>query len=84
MENEETYKRKVHLITLYAVDYDGIGAEGVKDELENANYGNDCITPEVLTIETREVAWSDDHPINLRGTRKQALKYLFGRDYDAW
>jgi hypothetical protein len=55
---------KVHKITVLVVDSDGLGADNVKIELENANYPNDCIYPKVVEIDTREVEWSDDHPLN--------------------
>lgn len=57
-------KVKVHKVELLVVDMDGLGAEEVGEVLENARYPNHCIGPTVQAIETREVEWSDDHPLN--------------------
>lgn len=46
-------------------------------ELEDARYPNDCIRPEVLSAETREVEWSDEHPLNYGRTFAAAVKELF-------
>jgi len=49
------------------VDFDDIGADRVIENIECVNYPNDCISPRVATIETTEVDWSDDHPLNFKG-----------------
>lgn len=70
-------KTKVHRIVICVVDHDGLGADEVKVVLENANYPNDCIRPRIASIETREVDWSDDHPLNRRGAVGPALAQVF-------
>lgn len=56
---------KVHKVTFIVVDHDGLGAEGVKAEVENVRYPNYCITPLDTVVETREIGeWRDDHPLN--------------------
>lgn len=60
---------KIHRIVMYVIDSDGLGAQGVKDELENTRYANDCIVPEVGEVQTRDIGeWSDSHPLNQRGS----------------
>ncbi len=59
------------------LDFDGLDQEGVKVEIENTHYANHCINPKVTNIETREVEWSDDHPLNNRGKSEQAFEELF-------
>lgn len=68
---------KIHRITLLVVDDYGLGAERVKEVIENQRYPNDCIGPTVLTTETREIEWSDEHPINDARTMAAAVAELF-------
>lgn len=70
-------KRKIHKVTLLVVDHDGIGADEVVTVLENSRYPNHCMSPDVMAIETREVEWSDDHPLNQRDTMEAAFDELF-------
>ncbi len=56
---------KVYRVELMVLDFDEIGSEGIKDEIENTKYGNRCISPEVMGCEERDIGeWSDDHPLN--------------------
>ena len=65
---------KVHKIILTVIDFDDIGEQVVKDALVNTRYPNDCISPDVISIETRDCGdWSDEHPLN---NSKTAAKYL--------
>ena len=69
---------KVHKVTLIVIDFDDIGADEVKNEIQNASYGNDCIAPSVKSIETRDCGdWSDEHPLNFRATADAELRRLF-------
>lgn len=70
-------KTKVHKVTLCVVDHDDLGPEEVKVVLENQKYPNWCIHPRVRGVETREVEWSDDHPLNLSTTSAKAFEDLF-------
>jgi len=58
---------KIHKVTLLVVDSDDIGAEDIKEVIENQKYPNYCISPSVVAIETEEVDWSDNHPLNMKG-----------------
>lgn len=69
---------KVYKITLLVVDHDALGAAEVKSVIENTNYPNSCIAPTVIGTDTREVAWSDDHPLNNSKTERADFQRLFG------
>ena len=57
----------VHRVVLMVIDFDEIGAESVKDVIENARFPNRCISPKVMALETRDIGeWTDDHPLNYR------------------
>lgn len=76
MEGE---RMKAYKITLLVIDSDEIGADEIRNELENGRYGNDCISPDVMTIEERDIGeWSDDHPLNRRDTADAEFQRLFG------
>ena len=68
---------KVHKVTLLIIDHDDLGADEVREVIENTRYPNRCIAPDVMAIETREVKWSDDHPLNKHDTHRQAFVELF-------
>lgn len=68
---------EVHKIEIMVIDFDNVGADGIKSVIENAHYPNRCISPTIKSIETRAVYWSDDHPLNFRSTCDQAYKDLF-------
>ena len=69
---------KIHRIVLYVVDFDGLGAEGVKQELENTRFANDCISPDIAEVQTRDIGeWSDAHPLNHRATAQATREALF-------
>jgi len=66
---------KAHLMTVLIIDFDELGADEAKNELEAANYPNDCLSPYVLEIETKDIgSWADHHPLNFYTTDK--LKYF--------
>lgn len=73
-------KTKVHRVTLLIVDHDDVGEEGVRSLLEHTRFPNRAINPDVLRVETREVEWSDDHPLNRRDTHEAAYRALFGEE----
>lgn len=73
---------KVHKVTLLIVDSDSVGSDEVLTVLENTRYPNDCIMPRVMVIETAEVEWSDDHPLNRTGTQQEAFEKLFPRSLE--
>jgi hypothetical protein len=68
---------KVHMIMLLVIDHDDIGAAEAKVILENQRYPNHCMAPRVIAIDTREVEWSDDHPLNQTRSMQDAALALF-------
>jgi len=68
---------KIHKVTLLIVDHDDLGADGVKDVIENVHYPNHCIGPSVMQVDTREVEWTDDHPLNKRDTWRATFASMF-------
>jgi hypothetical protein len=69
---------KVHKITICVVDHDDVGAEEIPIILENVRYPNRCISPHVISVESREIGpWDDDHPLNNESTFRSALDEIF-------
>lgn len=67
----------VHKVTLCIVDFDNLGADEIKSTLENERFPNDCISLEVVEIETRDIGtWSDSHPLN-KIERKAEFEKIF-------
>lgn len=75
--NSENGTTKVHKVTLFIVDHDDINVNGVVSALENTCYPNRCIRPHVMSIETKEVEWDDEHPLNSIANKKSAFSELF-------
>jgi hypothetical protein len=73
---------KVHRVSLLVVDHNDIGVDDIKIELEQTNYPG-LVAPTVLGVETRDVEWSDRHPLNLTDTNREAAAKLFGADLNA-
>lgn len=71
---------EVHRLEVLVIDSDEVGSDGVKRLIENTKYPNWSISPHVQKIETREVEWSDDHPLNKRDTADEAYRKLFEDD----
>lgn len=76
-ESNITMKMKVFKIEIMVLDFDGVGADEVKYLIENIRYPNRAISPKVKNIESREVVWSDDHPLNRADTEEAAYRDLF-------
>ena len=71
---------KAYKITLFVIDHDNSGPEGITSALQTARYPNRCISPAVKSIEERDIGeWRDDHPLNLRSTCEAEYTRLFGK-----
>ena len=68
---------KVFKVDVLVVDFDNCGADEIKLIIENAHYANDAVSPRVMSIECREVDWSDEHPLNMQSTCNEEYKRLF-------
>jgi len=71
---------KVYKVELMIIDFDQLGADGIKEEIECARYANRCISPEVKSIESRDLGeWEDDNPLNMCDTRDAEYRRLFAQ-----
>lgn len=71
---------QAHKLEVLVIDFDQLGAEGVKNAICTARYPNHCISPSVEAIQTVEIGpWSDDHPLNNSKTCEAEYKRLFER-----
>lgn len=77
--DDDTRPIKVYKMVLLFEDHDELGPEETKDLLENARYPNHIIGPTVMSTETREVMWNDDHPLNHTDSQAEAFELLFGK-----
>jgi hypothetical protein len=70
---------KVYKVTLMIIDHDELGENGIVETIENVNYPNDCIAPEVMDIESRDIGeWEDDNPLNSHVTSDDEFARVFG------
>jgi len=67
----------VYKIEILVIDFDGLGEDGVRSTIENARYPNHCISPSVQAIATRNIEWSDEHPLNNSSTADDEYRRLF-------
>ena len=70
---------KVYKVEILIIDHDDLGPEGVTDVLQHSRYPNRCISPRVVSVVTRRVEWSGDHPLNGLVTRQEAYERLFAK-----
>jgi hypothetical protein len=69
---------KVYKLEIMIIDFDGIGEDEMKSVLENANYPNDCISPDVMNVKCIDIGeWEDDNKLNFKDTRANEYKRLF-------
>jgi hypothetical protein len=71
---------KAYKIEILVNDLDNLGEELIREEITNARYPNDCIVPQIMSIESREVGdWTDDHPLNKLDTIVEEYNKLFSK-----
>ena len=68
---------KIHKIEILIVDMDDVGASEITDIIENTKYPNHCISPQVKKIITKEIEWSDSHPLNMHSTAEAEYNRIF-------
>ena len=72
---------QVHQIVAYVIDFDKLGAAGIRSTLEQTRFPNDCLHINVRSIETRDIGpWDDDHPLNKKPTAEAELQRIFGNE----
>ena len=69
----------VYKVELMIINHDGdMSAKDIKDELENTEFANHCMYPQVTSIVSRELGeWDDDHPLNSSVTAKAYFHGIF-------
>lgn len=69
---------KLYKIEIMVLDLDEIGEQEIKDVIENTNYPNRCISPEVKKIEVRDIGeWHDEHLMNMTDKADAEYHRLF-------
>ena len=69
---------KAYKIEVLIIDFEGLGEQLIREELEDANFPNDCISIKVKNIEGKDIGeWHDDHPLNKRLTCDEEYRKLF-------
>lgn len=70
---------KAYKLVVTVIDFDGLDSDGIKAAIESTRYPNDCIHPDVHSIEEADIGeWTDDHPLNNRTSAKAEYRRLFG------
>jgi len=69
---------KAYRLEILIIDLDEIGRDSVIEEFKRARYANDRISPQIKSIEEKDIGeWSDDHPLNKRKTCDEEYRRLF-------
>lgn len=69
---------KAYKVEILIIDFDELGSDGIKSEIENARYSNHCISPEVIEILEADIGdWNDDHILNKKDLKKEEYRKLF-------
>jgi hypothetical protein len=71
---------KVYRVVLRIIDFDDVGEDEVKLIIEHNKYPNHCITPDVVSLETRTVDWTEDHPLNMEDECDAEFERLFNKE----
>ena len=71
---------KAHLLQVLVIDHDHLGVDEVERTLEDANYPNDCIMPNVISCQSANIGdWHDKHPLNIVDKQEKEVERLFGQ-----
>lgn len=69
---------KVYRLEVMVIDFDQCGEQGIKDAIEGSSYPNDCLSPQVKSIDCQDIGeWHDDHPLNKNSTAVSEYRRLF-------
>lgn len=69
---------KAYKLEILIIDHDCMDVKEVVETIENANFPNDCINPQVMDYAEVDIGeWTDDHPLNSKKTCKQEYERLF-------
>ena len=70
-------KIKAMKLEVLIIDFDGLGENEVKHALQGGRFANRCISPDVKSVESVDLDWDDDHPLNMRDTCDDEYLKLF-------
>ena len=71
---------KAYSLEVLVIDFDRIGGNSVREELENGRFANRCISPTVKKITEVEIGeWHDGHPLNKHNTATAEYLRLFSK-----
>lgn len=60
---------KLHKVTLYVVDRDELGSEGLAEAMRTVHHRDHCVHARQIGVETVDISlWSDLHRCNMNGT----------------
>lgn len=69
---------KAYRLEILIIDFEELGANNIIEEMQNANFANDCINPQVMKIQEADIGlWSDEHLLNHSDTNKVEFNRLF-------
>ncbi len=69
---------KAYKIEMLVIDFEELGEDGIKSELANARFANNCISPQIKTVQVADIGeWSDSHPLNKFATCETEYGRLF-------
>lgn len=69
---------KAHLLQVLVIDHDHLGVDEVERVLEDANYPNDSIRPNVIKSQSVEIGdWDDNNLLNYSDTQAAEVDRLF-------
>jgi hypothetical protein len=71
---------KAFKVEILVLDHDGLGEQGVRQTIEHTRYPNHCISPQVMAVESREIEWADDHPLNRSDLAPAEYTRLFAKE----
>ena len=67
-----------YLLTVLIIDFDGLGADGAKANLEQGRFPNRCISPQVIALKAADIGeWTDDHQLNDSSTTTSEILDIF-------
>jgi hypothetical protein len=70
---------KAYKVELLIIDFDEIGEEEIRYQIENTKFSNNCISPHIKSIHSKDIGeFHDSHPLNLKSTCDDEYKRLFG------
>jgi hypothetical protein len=69
---------KAYKLEILIIDFDDIGEEEIRYQIENNRYSNDCISPKIKSIQVEDIGeFHDAHPLNVKSTCDEEYNRLF-------